>query len=289
MTYLACFNGSTYAATYSVPTPPPSPPPPPPPPPTCSVTVDKNPIEMGETTKVRWTSTHAALFYINTIGYVSGSGSVNVYPSATTDYSGHVNNKADGTGTTIQCPAKLVVSSGLCAEGEILRAGNCVSQCPVGYIYQDGSCIFSACPSGYTKDASNNCVRNTACDKPSRCEASDLVDSCSGETLRTCDWGCAAGACQAVPAPSANLRAAPPLVHSGVSTTVSWTSFNVTSCTVKGTNGDLWAGISSSGKTSSPIIGQTIYTLHCIGNPGAQPPSVDKSVTVNLIPSFNEK
>ena len=44
-----------------------------------------------------------------------------------------------------------------------------------------------------------------------------------------------------------------------------------TSCVVSGTNADSWTGTSSSGKTSSPIQGQTIYTLHCIGVAGSNP------------------
>ena len=131
--------------------------------------------------------------------------------------------------------------------------------------------------------------QNKKCSLLPRCSGDDLVDSCTGATIQTCSYGCRLGACVVVTPPSATLRATPSLVHSGDTTVVSWTSQNTSSCTLSGTNGNSWTGISSSGKTSSPIIGQTIYTLHCIGNPGAQPPSVDKSVTVNLIPSFNEK
>jgi hypothetical protein len=177
----------------------------------------------------------------------------------------------------------------VCNEGEVLRGRVCVSQCPVGYAFQNGSCIFNACPSGYVKDAANKCVRSTACTTPPRCEANDLVDSCSGETIRVCDWGCAAGACKAIPAPSATLKAVPLLVHSGKTSSISWSAFNVTSCTVRGTNGDSWTGISSTGKTTSLILGQTIYTLHCVGYAGANPSTIDKSITVNLIPSFNEQ
>ena len=145
-----------------------------------------------------------------------------------------------------------------------------------------------ACPAGYTLQG-NTCVLANQCATPPKCSGNDLVDSCTGATIQTCYFGCVSGACYVVPAPSAALKAIPSLVHSGDTTIVSWSALNVTSCTLSGTNGNSWTGISSSGKTSSPIIGQTIYTLHCIGNPGAQPPSVDKSVTVNLIPSFNEK
>ena len=99
------------------------------------------------------------------------------------------------------------------------------------------------------------------------------------------------GACKVIPAPSATLKAVPLLVHSNDVTSVSWTAFNVTSCSVHGTNGDSWDAKTSGthGETSSPITGQTIYKLHCIGYQYAYPPTVDKSVTVNLIPRFNEQ
>ena len=117
----------------------------------------------------------------------------------------------------------------------------------------------------------------------------NLVNSCSGDLIQACANGCQSGACYIVPSPSATLKAIPMLVNTGNTTVVSWAGANVRSCTVHGTNGDSWTGVSSFGETSSPIQGQTIYTLHCAAFPGAIPSSVDKSVTVNFIPSFNEK
>ena len=148
---------------------------------------------------------------------------------------------------------------------------NTQNACPAGYILQDNSCVLA-----------NQCAN------PPRCSGNDLVDSCTGATIQTCSYGCRSGACVVVAPPSATLHATPSLVRSSNTTSVSWSSSNTASCTVHGTNGDSWAGTSSSGKTSSPIIEQTIYTLHCIGVAGASPSSVDKSVTVNLLPKFSE-
>ena len=50
--------------------PPPAPAPAPTPPPTCSVTFDQNPISSGGGTTIRWSSSNAQLFYINSVGYV---------------------------------------------------------------------------------------------------------------------------------------------------------------------------------------------------------------------------
>jgi hypothetical protein len=33
---------------------------------------------------------------------------------------------------------------------------------------------------------------------------------------------------------------------------------------------------------------RTVYTLFCTGNPGANPPTMQESVTVNLVPTFDE-
>ena len=255
----------------------------------CSITFDQNPIPSDGNTTIHWSSTNAQLFYINTIGYVGASGSATVAPEETTDFSGYVNDKADGTGNTVSCPAPpLVVSSTQCPPGQTLQGGVCVSQCPVGYVWDGTQCVFSACPAGYILQGTT-CVLSNLCATPPHCSGNDLVNSCTGATIQSCAWGCASGACNPPPALSATLKAKPSLLQVGDTTTVLWSSTNANSCTIHGTNNDSWTGVSSSGKTSSPILGQTIYTLHCIGNPGAQPPSVDKSVTVNLIPQFNEK
>lgn len=84
--------GNAYLNIFFAPMPPDAPPPPPPPPPaaapTCSVTFDTNPINGGEGTVIRWVSSNVEWMYINSIGYVTGSGSAQVAPSQTTNYDG---------------------------------------------------------------------------------------------------------------------------------------------------------------------------------------------------------
>src|SRR5262249_22072611 len=70
-------------------------------------TFDSNPIIYGSSTTIRWSSTGASTFYINSIGYVSGSGSTTVSPLASTDYGGTVT----GTSGTQTCPASLTVNA----------------------------------------------------------------------------------------------------------------------------------------------------------------------------------
>ena len=72
---------------------------------TCSVTFEKNPVSRDESTTVHWTSAGAAVFYLNSIGYVGASGSATVSPSYTTDFSGYVSNSADGEGEASYRPA----------------------------------------------------------------------------------------------------------------------------------------------------------------------------------------
>ena len=83
---------------------------------------------------------------------------------------------------------------------------------------------------------------------------------------------------------AAILTAVPRLVHQGATTQVSWTSVNARTCTVTGTNGDEWEGISGS-KTSRAINQQTRYTLTCMMNDDQQ---LIKNAVVNILPSFHE-
>ena len=241
----------------------------------CSITFDQNPIPSDGSTTIHWSSTNAQLFYINNVGYVGASGSATVAPEETTDFSGYVNDEADGTGITAQCTGNTVLT----VSG---------TDCPAGQELQGGVCLLIACPSGYVREE-GACVRSNVCSAPPRCSGDDLVDGCTHSIIQSCAHGCASGACIVIPAPTATLSASPSLVHSGDTTVVSWTSQNTSSCNVIGSNGDSWTGLTSSGKTSQPILAQTIYNLHCVGLAGATPSAVDRSVTVNLIPIFNEK
>ncbi len=93
-----------------------------------------------------------------------------------------------------------------------------------------------------------------------------------------------------------SIQAVPSLVHSGDKTHIIWASSHVKTCTVTGSNGDglsgsangLWNTLMSvsGGEQTSAIVGQTTYTLACktaLGN------TIGGSVTVNLVPVFNEQ
>lgn len=85
---------------------------------------------------------------------------------------------------------------------------------------------------------------------------------------------------------SGSLSARPSLVKNGETAQLIWTIEDATSCSVTG-NGDSWAGLSSpgGGNTSSPILQQTTYTLHCESDGG----TLDETATINIIPSWQER
>jgi hypothetical protein len=164
---------------------------------------------------------------------------------------------------------------------------NCNS-CPLGYVAQNGACIFSACPSGYHLEGTQCVADASACVPGGYCQGSNLLDNCTGELIEACAWGCFAGACNPIPSPNATLKAVPSLVKRDHTTLVSWNSQYATACIVSGTNGDSWTGLNGS-QTSSPIHSQTTYTLNCTGEEGADPSTVQQQAIVNIAPVFEEK
>jgi hypothetical protein len=92
------------------------------------------------------------------------------------------------------------------------------------------------------------------------------------------------------PVPTLNdlsLRALPSLVRTGGTTKIHWSSQNMDSCAVTGSNGDSWSGLNSpvSGEVSGAINGLVTYTLSCRAGGN----SFTKTATVNVLPSWVEK
>ena len=81
--------------------------------------------------------------------------------------------------------------------------------------------------------------------------------------------------------PTATISASPTRVQSGNHTKLTWTTTDVTSCTVTGTNGFSKTGTSGTAVDSGAITSQTTFTLSC--NAGSP-----KSVVVNVVPSYQE-
>lgn len=81
--------------------------------------------------------------------------------------------------------------------------------------------------------------------------------------------------------PTATITASPSRVHSGGTSTIAWSSSNVTACTVTG------PGLSAQSKSGSQVVTvstQAVYTINCTttGNP------VKATAIVNIIPDFQE-
>jgi hypothetical protein len=89
---------------------------------------------------------------------------------------------------------------------------------------------------------------------------------------------------------SGHLQVVPILLRSRDTAQLYWNAQHVSACSVTGTNGDRWdvAFSGSAGKTSAPILVQTVFTLTCTALPGATPASIQESQTVNVVPVFNE-
>lgn len=244
---------------------------------TCSVTFDQNPISRGDTTTMRWFSTgDPSLFYINSAGYVGASGSAQVGPNNTTDYTGHVS----GPGGTNNCPATLVVSGTI----------------PPG--------TPPPIPPGTPP-----LPQPPLCTPRLYCNGNDLYSinsSCVSAFRQRCSWQCSTNGCVPPPSPgfeefdatyrgslfraTGHLQVRPTLVRQGDPVQVYWKAKNVSGCSITGTNADSWTDLFSgaAGKTSGPIPSQTQFTLNCLALPGAIPSEISEHATVNVIPAFKE-
>jgi hypothetical protein len=86
------------------------------------------------------------------------------------------------------------------------------------------------------------------------------------------------------PSPEVSFFVTPIIVRSGNTVTVSWAGRYVRTCTVTGTNGDMWRSNGGS-EVSSLINEKTTYTLQCIGLNNS---SVTKTAVVNIVPAYFE-
>ena len=194
------------------------------------------------------------------------------------------------------CPSGYQWNGKLCVSGIV---------CPLGYTLSGTNCVFSACPAGYTLSLQGTC-QLSQCTPQNVCGADGNLytesASCnvSGSPTQVCSYGCEGNACLPPPAPKVvKFAVSPSLIPRNSQATIKWEVENVTACTVKATNGDIWSQPQSTAtwtdsEMSSLITAQTIYTLHCSVIPGAQnldgTPATwtDQTATVNIVPNFQE-
>jgi len=213
-----------------------------------------------------------------------------------------------------RCPDGEVLGSdgqchpGQCPDGEILVNGQCEpNECPDGQIEgNDGVCRY--CPPGYILDEDNQCTIGSCPGTFLYCGSGPTANivyertytgapACSprDRVHSVCRYGCVSGACKDVPtAPASVLRASPLFVRRGETTVVSWSTTDMKSCTVTGTNGDSWGSTTPEdglvgNYTSRPINERTVFTQTCIPRGVVPVPPVVKTVTVNIIPEFEEQ
>lgn len=261
--------------------------------PSCQISFDQNPLTSASTI-MRWTSQNAALFWISGVGYVSSSGSTRVYSAGT--YSGTV---ANSDGDTAQCTATLATQS-QCGATQCQSDGNLHDAC--GNV--------TACSYGCSA-LTNSCKAQQSCTSTPTCSAdgSQVVDSCSGAIINNCTAvgeSCVSGVCSFPPmvfegfignngtatfSATGHLQASPALVRRGSNTHLFWDVKNAKSCTVK-KNGTLVSSATYSGTTGvsvGPITGESTYALHCDAQSTATPQTIDESVVVKVVPTYNEQ
>jgi len=114
---------------------------------------------------------------------------------------------------------------------------------------------------------------------------------CVETTIEACSYLCTAGACVPPPDPRGNLdinntaiTISPGLVRPNGIATVVWGTDDTISCTVTGSNGDSWTGLSGV-EITSPITTLTTYTLDCDGSAGT---TLTQTARVLVAPLWRE-
>ncbi|PCI27640.1 hypothetical protein COB52_04565 [Candidatus Kaiserbacteria bacterium] len=212
---------------------------------------------------------------------VGGTGSYSCNAPAPTalpdNYLGSCNstatNSCTDTGTGIvQCggcdavaPAERTFSNPDRTWGEAcFPANSCGSNNPGTYTC-DGTCSTTAPanPAGY----------GSACMESNRCgDGAPGTQTCSG-TCSQLGPICADA--------SGSISTQPLLVLSGGTTSVTWSTQLALDCSVTGTNGDSWDGVSGS-ETTGAITEETIYTLYCVDG------DFTDETTVQVAPAWQE-
>jgi len=209
------------------------------------------------------------------------TGSYIFYPAVqTSKFPGWNNyNKSLTVNVVAQCPngSGPTGSCTACNSGYVIQgtapSNSCVPQCPNG-TGPAGSCL--TCNSGFVPSGGNcvaQCVHGTGAD-----------GNCA-----TCDNGFVLtnGYCVVPPPPSivSQLTATPAHVRTGSSTSLSWTTVSMTSCTVKNDSGTTLSTASTSpGLLSGPLTHKTTFTLSCTDGTTIY----TSTVTVPLVPLIQE-
>jgi hypothetical protein len=217
--------------------------------PACNVSLNPSSMAQGQFSTLSYSSSNATSFSISNIGALTPDTSGST--SVSPSQTTTYTGSATAGGVTNICPATLAIS---CTPAYSC-SGNTIE-------YTNSSCSVSPV---------------TTCTSPAFCAADS--SSCLYPIITTNPSGGYSG----------NLQTTPSIVNQGGTVQVHWSVSNAQSCTVTGSNGDSWAGLSSpsGGETSKPITAQVIYTLSCPAY--GSNPNLTQSVTVNITPTYQER
>ena len=147
----------------------------------------------------------------------------------------------------------------------------------------------TACPSGYVQQG-NQCVLSNQCTTPPRCSGNDLVNSCTGETIQSCAYGCTF---RCMRCHRCTHRHAERLAFARPLRRHHDRLMDIAKChflhPLRHQRQLLDRPLVIGKDVFAHPLAQTIYNLHCIGVTGAVPSTVDKSATVNIVPSESEQ
>jgi hypothetical protein len=203
----------------------------------------------------------------------------------------------NGSGTAGSCTA--------CNSGYTLSGGSCYATCPngsgpsgsctscnSGYTLSGGSCVVVAsCTFNGNTIPSGNSVtayQSSSVTAPATCASVSQIRTCTNGTLSgsytysSCTVSIPSGTI------SSALTATPSRVHSGNSTTLTWSTTNMASCAVTSSDTPpqtLSTALSSAGLTTPAITRVEVYTLSCLDNNST--PFVSQ-VQVKLVPVTQE-
>ena len=150
-----------------------------------------------------------------------------------------------------------------------VSGASCIPACTGGAVCTAGSCVASCTPGNACTSAANSCGMTASGVYSNSCSCSGTVPS---NTL----------------CPSVTLLSASSRVRSGQPATLSWSSLNVSSCSlVSNPIGFSSSALTGTNVSTSPLVitGNTTFTLMCTAASGA----VSTSVQVGVLPGVIEK
>ncbi|HUX81124.1 MAG TPA: hypothetical protein VMV38_02270, partial [Candidatus Paceibacterota bacterium] len=193
-------------------------------------------------------------------------------------------------GAPSSCSATTVSQCSLPTTSSGGSAGSCASG-------STGSCNYS-CSNGSWSPNSNSCATITTCNLPWGGTITNGVSvtafqsatvqspaTCVSQT-RTCNTGTLSGSYThgtcTVLTPTATISVSPSRVLVNGTTGVSWSTSDVTACTVTGTNGFFSTSLTGTNVPSGVLKSQTTFTISCDGA------SASATTVVNVVPNFQE-